>query len=467
MQVTFVCTIPFLISFLTGFLLIDLLFLWKDKPPIATRLFLSGGLGLGLSSLILFFGFVLFDQLNTSFAILTHTLFLGLLLVLKIITLFPPGGRKHLNNKKILSDRTFPGIKGFLFLGLITPFIIPLLSYIKYFHPYGGWDAWSVWNFKAKFLLLSGPNWSNIFDPILWRSSPHYPLLLPLINVWGWIFTKQPVSAGPALTSLIFTFLMAGLLFSGLRYSTKNNAVILAPLLLLTLSFYEILATSQYCDLIVGYYLLASFYCLIETARKESPAFAFLAGLFIGLLSFTKPEGTIAAILIAGLSLIHCALNVDNRTQKIKLLLFLGGGIVLFSIPTIIFYVFYSPGNQTFLNGLPTPDKLAELSRMGTTLTSLLAELKEPRWNGLWFLIITGLFFSWKKCFRKEIIVFPLFLLFYLTIIVFYYFVNTYFEVQWWLDQSLNRILFSLLPLIVFWTFYSLFSDNKKPTKHQ
>ena len=82
--------------------------------------------------------------------------------------------------------------------------------------PSGGWDAWSCWNLKAKFIFLGHENWKDVLAPGLWRSNTHYPLLWPLINVWFWDLGGHFDQAVPMLNSIVFALLTAGILLFGL-----------------------------------------------------------------------------------------------------------------------------------------------------------------------------------------------------------------------------------------------------------
>ncbi|MCK5579792.1 MAG: hypothetical protein KAJ18_00810 [Candidatus Omnitrophica bacterium] len=442
--------LPFLISFLLGETFIRALNQGKSKIDPFVRFFLAGGIGLGLSAFITFFSFVIFNQLNKPFVLLVH----AVLIVGLIINIV----RGHVpNSHKLFESGTFPLIARW---GAWIPILIVLIPawIMAEFYPHGGWDAWQVWNFKAKFLFLAPKGvWLNSFDPILWRSSPHYPLLLPLINVWGWIFLSEPSMTTPFCTSLIFTALVAGLLFSSLYALTKNYLSILAPVLALTIPLYVTLATSQYADIVLGYFALAGTYCFVETLRAKNSFFAILSGITLGCLSFTKPEGLIAALIIIGFGFLFLLWELKKRTPEAKRILFAFFISTLIAfIPGIIFKLFYSPGNQTFINGFLSNEKPATLLRFKIIMAFLWFELTNAKWNGLWILIFIGAVFGWKKSWRKEILIAPLFLLSYSGIVLLYYLTNTYFEIYWWVQMTLSRILFSLIPLFLFWIFYAV-----------
>ncbi len=440
-------TLPFFISLATGFFFICLI-LKDEREDIFLKIFLGAGLGLGISSHITFFSFLIFDEYNRAFLIIAN---LGVL-ALSAWNYARVFRKKEIHDFK--SELINP--KEILPLGVLLLAGLPLLTYIC-FYPLGGWDAWSCWNFKARFLFLAGDQWKNMFDPLLWRSSPHYPLLLPLLNVWGWSFLKEPLDATAAITAFLFTILTAGLLYSSLRKFTGILLALLTVLPFLSLPFFIELATSQYSDIVVAYFLLGSFLCLI-LARRRNKSFSFLAGIFLGFLSFSKNEGQMAALILFALSLPYLWQEKNKKIRLYNLKYYLGGFVLAF-LPTLTFTFLYAPANHTFINGLTSPLHPATLERAKIIAAFLLTELISQKWNGLWIVLFLIFASDWilnqKKYSRWDIFIFPLFLFLYGGAVCFYYFLNTYFEITWWLSVTLSRILFSILPATVFWVFYS------------
>ncbi len=452
----FFILLPIGISYLVGHLILDILwYKTTDCTPLSLRMPLAWGLGLGISSYLGFLSFLIVDGFQRIVILYLHALLIiGLIIIrAKLIS----------RQKKSFIPRKKFFTAGNISICCILLCVIPLGIAASHY-PWGGWDAWSCWNLKAKFLFLGENHWKNIFSPILWRASPHYPLLLPLTNIWTWIFLQTPSNLGPLTITVLFTLLTSCLLFAGLHYLTKSYSSILASLIITTLPFYVTLAISQYCDNVLAYFLLAALICFLIAVQKGSKSFLLLAGLFTGFMSFTKPEGTIAAILVVILgTIILFAEKKKNLHDGWKpICVFLGGAAIAF-LPTMIFKFVYSPGNQTFVNGLFSQEKPVSLDRLKFVLIFFAAELTAKRWNWIWLVLLAGLVLSGKKCFQKGIRIVPGFLFSYLAIIIFYYCLNTYFEIRWWLQVTLNRILFSLLPTFLLWVFYSLWKDVSTP----
>ena len=82
---TLLIYLPFIISFLIGYLLLGIMLPKEKKLPTSLQLFLAGGLGLGISAHITFYSFVIFDRLNTPFVIAINVFALLYLLTLALI----------------------------------------------------------------------------------------------------------------------------------------------------------------------------------------------------------------------------------------------------------------------------------------------------------------------------------------------------------------------------------------------
>ncbi|MFH1359655.1 MAG: glycosyltransferase family 39 protein [Candidatus Omnitrophota bacterium] len=444
--------LPYMISFLIGYLSIDMIFRDKDDLNFFFHLFATLGLGLALSSQIAFYSLVIMNEFHKGFVIVGH---LGLLMILA-------GIRYYLSK---IDGRPFfifkrPCRYDILSVSLLALGIVPAVAFAGSYLM-GGWDGWAVWNFKARFLVTAGQDWQNLFDPVLWRTSPHYPLLLPLMNAWAWTFSDDTPYLVPFVTSMVFTFATAGLLFSGLRLFVKNLPSTLAALVLLTAPIVVQMGTSQYSDIVLSYFLLASCLCLATAKLKNQLSFSLLSGLFLGFLSFSKDEGLVLAgiLLILGIFYLGGWSRRGILSCPQKVIGFLVGCFIS-SLPTLLFKLVYAPANQTFINGLVSVTKPSTLFRFKMIMSFLAVELSQQLWNGLWIVVLIGVFLSLPRCVSKKISILPLLLLAYLSVVIVYYFTNTYFDIKWWLSVSLRRILFAILPVFLLWIFFSLFEKD-------
>src|SRR3989338_5970258 len=193
----------FFISLLMGYLSVRLLFRKSDISWVLCCFF-SVGVGLGLSALLTFYSFLIFDRFYPVAIFLIHA-----------VVLFALAFYFHKKRKDIKTDfGDFQNLNRQYILG-IACFIAALAVVILFAQgqPYGQWDAWALWNMKAKFLTTGGFAWKDAFLKLHWHTQPDYPLLLPMINIWGWVLDAKNFFTAPFVVSVLFAFSCGGLLY--------------------------------------------------------------------------------------------------------------------------------------------------------------------------------------------------------------------------------------------------------------
>jgi hypothetical protein len=186
--------------------------------------------------------------------------------------------------------------------------------------PHGGWDAFTIWNVKAKFLAGGPVTWRNALAPVagprgalFGANHPGYPLLLPAAVASAWSMLGQTTqgqttqgqtteggtaSSTPAALGLLFAFATAAILCGAVAWLRGEAAGLIALLLLLASEGFASQAGSQNADIPLSLYLLATLALLALAADQRWPSGTLvLAGLCCGLAAWTKNEGLPFAIL--------------------------------------------------------------------------------------------------------------------------------------------------------------------------
>lgn len=164
-------------------------------------------------------------------------------------------------------------------------------------HPHGeGWDAFAIWNLHARFLFLGGTHWQDGFSPIIPWSHPDYPLLLPaaIAHFWSYLGHDDPSVA--AIVGIVFTCSTLALLVSSVALLRGPVAAMLAGLALASTPSFVEQGTSQYADVPVSFFILASVVLLhlghrSQDGHDNSSGPLILAGLAAGFAAWTKNEG--------------------------------------------------------------------------------------------------------------------------------------------------------------------------------
>lgn len=429
--------IPYSLTFLTG--IATLCLVMKDRDPLPGFLFtaLSAVTGISITIFVTFFSFAFLNRFHLLFIILAHLIYSAALLIY---------ARPKLSLKIPRPSFPLPAMISCVFLvGILS------LLYAK-MYPMGGWDAWLGWNFKARFLLLADTRWKELFDPVFWRFHPHYPIGFPLFNAWTMAFTEGTSVFAPLANAVLFNILTACLLIGLLEKNCSSYFFLLPIAVIFTSPLHMIFMTNQYCDVVIGLFLLAGIGTLIEAQRRADTRFLILCGMFLGTLSFLKLEGAVLAVLLFIGAHCYFPKPINRKTLAAFWM-----SALISALPMILFLLFVAPSNQSFINGLTSAEQPSTLARLQIVLIAPFREMISMKWRFLWWgLLLVGVMHA-KAIFKKELLIFPFIFVFYLGAVSLHYWINTYFPIHWLIDLSITRILGTLLPSIILWICLGMF----------
>jgi hypothetical protein len=224
---------------------------------------LAPGFGLAVTSVLYFFWIYLYQP---KFAIERYIILEGILLVFLILAC---GTFWMLNRRKFqtVSPKAKPAqfrfnfIMGISIAGAVTLFLA-LIAFLNnwqisaYDHPDGNWDAWAIWNLRARF-IFSGAHWKDGFNTAISWSHPDYPLLLPSSIARIWVMLGSRTQAVPILINLLFTLSILAVLLAGIALTRGWKTAMFAglftlPILQVSLSF------MQYADMPLAFFFLSA-----------------------------------------------------------------------------------------------------------------------------------------------------------------------------------------------------------------
>jgi hypothetical protein len=159
--------------------------------------------------------------------------------------------------------------------------------------PVGDWDAWAIWNLRAKFLAGPAETWHYALSPLYNPIPSRYPLLLSgfIARLWKAGFTVD--TTAPALTALLFFVALLALLVSAVALLRTAASGLLAGLVLLSTTSLLIWAPAQYSDVPLAVYSLGAIALLVlANSPLANRRFAMLgAGFCASFAAWTKDEG--------------------------------------------------------------------------------------------------------------------------------------------------------------------------------
>jgi hypothetical protein len=193
--------------------------------------------------------------------------------------------------------------------------------------PDGGWDAWAIWNLRARFLFRAGQWWRDAFSQGLYWSHPDYPLLVPgaVARYWKWIGQDLPLA--PAVLAFVFTFGTAGLLTASLACLRNARLGLVAGIVLLATPGFIEQGASQYADVPLSFFILATLaaWAMADGFPESSAGLTALAGVAAACAAWTKNEGQLflACALVARLAV---SVSLQPRRDVIRRTLWFGAG---------------------------------------------------------------------------------------------------------------------------------------------
>jgi hypothetical protein len=296
----------FFISFLMGFFVVSLL--WRRQRRTYTEIVLlcclAVGFGFGLSSCLLFGWLCFVDSPH----------FARSYVVPEVIILISLGVGYYLSTKRPFSTNeereAVPGDdNGRLSRMFSTIFVVVLLSSIAGFlllaiaQKHGDWDAWAVWNLRARFLARGTEHWRTAFVQSEGISHADYPLLLPLTIARGWKYLGSESFSVPIILAFLFTFASVGVLWSSLVLLRGKRAAYLAGTVVLGVDFYVSSGASQYADIVIGFFMMCTLVILAlyrELPNNADSGLTVLGGLAAGFAAWTKNEGLLFLAVFVG-----------------------------------------------------------------------------------------------------------------------------------------------------------------------
>jgi len=193
--------------------------------------------------------------------------------------------------------------------------------------PYGSFDAWESYNMKARFILLSGKDWKQLFtvvpDPV-----PDYPLFLPLSVAGVLMSIGKDSLAVPAAIAVLFICATVGLLLVTLGEARSRSQAALAGMVLLGTPFFVHLSFAQYADIPLAFFFLATMALLVLYGRREQAdrRLLLVAGLTAGLSAWVKNEGLVFFLVVCITYLIFSWRAIGRRDAAGRARMFLYGG---------------------------------------------------------------------------------------------------------------------------------------------
>ncbi len=429
-----ICLVPFIFAVYIGYL--SFVLIHRKNPQGFLDIFILSIFGIGISAQLAFYQIALCNHFDGSLLILLNILILAILIMIR-----SQFTKQKLTN--VLKETTL----NVVYFILAISFFLWLSIILSTHNPYGDWDAWSFWNLRARYLLLSDVNWKDIYT--CFGYGVKHPCLLSHWILWGWTWTGESTSF-PIFTTSMLMVITAGILVYGLiEWTRKPWVSLLAGVYLCSIPYFLTHSISQYADIMVSFYLLACVLMLMRLIKDPQGSQAIWCGGLLGLLSFTKDEGILGAAILLVL------ISIFLRKQKIdKILIPLYSAYVLIFCATLMVKIWM----------MSTPSGINHF------------EFKHFFEWQRWVLIIKYFYHAYVNggvilipvliCFwrvRNKFDRYASFIVSFIIIFIscgFILYVLDKIDLAWRLNRTAYRVVYQILPLFIFLLFYCVFKKR-------
>jgi dolichyl-phosphate-mannose-protein mannosyltransferase len=168
--------------------------------------------------------------------------------------------------------------------------------------PEGGFDAWMLWNSRARFLARAGDDFRVAFSPrLLFWTHQDYPWLLPGLVAQGFLITGTESPVIPAALGLVFGAATIAIVTCSLARLQGPRAALVGALALSSLPCFATFAASQQADVpLAAFVALAAALVAMAVDDPRKPLRPLLlAGFAAGLGAWTKNDGLVYLVCIA------------------------------------------------------------------------------------------------------------------------------------------------------------------------
>jgi 4-amino-4-deoxy-L-arabinose transferase-like glycosyltransferase len=338
-------------------------------------------------------------------------------------------------------------------------------------HPHGNWDAWSIWNLRARFLFRSAEHWEDAFSEVFLGRHPDYPLLVPLTIVRFWTYIGRESVIAPILTAFVFfcgTFL---LLFGSLAAIRTKMQGYLGALLLIASPLFVSISASQYADVPLAFFLLSSLvlFTLAEKENSRKYSMIILAGIFASFGAWTKNEGLMVLLSLLG-SLIITRKSGEDRLKDLFVFCI---GVLTIAPFVILFKLRYAPADPfiSVQNIWNKGGNLLNFAIYRKVMESFVHEVFHAGGWNVWFIL--GLLIYFLICglrassIGRSRILNSWLVIVFISAGYFLSYVLTPYPLDWHLGTSLNRLFLQIWPSFLFIALYKLRAPEEIVLKTQ
>ena len=324
-----------------------------------------------------------------------------------------------------------------------------IFNLIIYFYiakdPTLNWDGQNNWVFKAQNFFYD----YNFFDLNEIKEANYYPHFGTLL--WG-VFWKNSLLQFEYSGRLIYAFIFLVSIFSICDLLNKKNHIIVLISSGIILICFDSFLFKGYQEVLIFSFLIYVSKNIYHYILSQKKLFLVICFFSLNFLPWIKNEGYLYPIIFS-LSLLF---TIKHFPKKLEILLFIFFSAILLITKNLIFYKYLSinllhGGN---LNLFLSVQDLKEFI-LSMFVGFIVAIFKYK----IWFFILASIFLFYKSKNIKtkdkiliKVLSINLFLFFISILGIYFSVIHHSYGLNWWIDNSLDRILYQISGLLIIFT---------------
>jgi hypothetical protein len=236
--------------------------------------------------------------------------------------------------------------------------------------PEGGFDAWAIWNSRARALFRASSPALEAFSPDLaraqFRTHADYPLLVPGLVVEGFRLIGRESIAVPAVVAILFGVLLASTVTLGVADLLGGRWGLLAGSILLSAPIFVTLVVRQCADVPLATFVFAACMLAVYADRTAGAAgcagrqdlgadpdgalqvsrhlrLIALAGFTLSFAAWCKNEGVVFLLAVPLAFLLRR--GIELRARAVESLWWAAGALPVVAL-LVIFKLHFAPRND-------------------------------------------------------------------------------------------------------------------------
>jgi hypothetical protein len=344
-------------------------------------------------------------------------------------------------------------IGSFLFISLRTP--------------HGNYDAVSIWNLRARFLVRDTTDWKHAFTDSISITHPDYPLLVSSTVTRLWKQIGSETVLAPMAAAFFFTFSTVGLVCSSLAFLRNKEIGYLGGIVLLGASSFVSLGAAQYADTAVSMFILSTLILMAlydASPENDSMRLLVLAGASAGFCAWTKNEGQLFLVLVLSVRFVSSLLTKGWKPAVREEAAMIVGALPAFAalayfrfavIPSNFYLVSGSTTAgpmQYFLQSGSISQKVLQASRYRLIAKTMAIQILQFGGGAIGLTPFLALYFLLARVKRSSFSTVQIGVSLLILMLAGYFavYLTTPLDLAFQLDTSLSRLLLQLWPGAVF-----------------